>query len=73
MSIDSDIGETGPRLAYRFGEHRRDVINGRNDLPVSVHFIQANHISEDMKVAVLKAMYYRPSEQENNAMLVCPE
>ena len=28
------IGETGRKLANRFREHRRDVINGRNDLPV---------------------------------------
>ena len=32
------IGETGRRLADRFREHRRDVINGRNDLPVPAHF-----------------------------------
>ena len=38
------IGETGRRLADRFREHRRDVINGRND-----------HTLDDMKVAVLKA------------------
>ena len=37
------IGETGRRLADRFREHRRDVINGRNDLPVPAHFNQANH------------------------------
>ena len=47
------IGETG--LADRFREHRRDVINGRNDLPVPAHFNQANHTVEHMKVAVLKA------------------
>ena len=49
------IGETGRRLADRFREHRRDVINGRNDLPVPAHFNQTNHTLEDMKVAVLKA------------------
>ena len=49
------IGETGRRLANRFREHRRDIINGRNDLPVPAHFNQPNHTLEDMKVAVLKA------------------
>ena len=49
------IGETGRRLADRFRENRRDVINGRNDLPVPPHFNQTNHTLEDMKVAVLKA------------------
>ena len=49
------IGETGRRLAGRFREHRRDVLNGRNDLPVPAHFNQRNHTLEDIKVAVLKA------------------
>ena len=49
------IGETGRRLVNRFREHRRDIINGRNDLPVPAHFNQPNHTLEDMKVAVLKA------------------
>ena len=50
------IGETGRRLADRFREHRRDIINGRNDLPVPAHFNQPNHTQlEDMKVGVLKA------------------
>ena len=49
------VGETGRRLADRFREHRRDIINGRNDLPVPAHFNQPNHTLEDMKVAVLKA------------------
>ena len=35
-------------------EYRRDVVNGRNDLPVPAHFNQANHTLEEMKVAVLK-------------------
>ena len=49
------IGETGRRMADRFREHRKDVINGRNDLPVSAHFNQPDHSLQDMKVAVLKA------------------
>ena len=50
------IGETGRRLADHFGEHRRDVINGRNnDLSVPAHFNQTNHTLEDMKAAVLQA------------------
>ena len=49
------IGETGRRMADRFREHRRDIINGKNDLPVPAHFNQPNHTLEDMKVAVLKA------------------
>ena len=49
------IGETGRGLAACFGEHRRDVINRRNDLPVPAHFNQANYTQEDMKVAVLNA------------------
>ena len=49
------IGEIGRRLADRFREHPRDIINGRNDLPVPAHFDQANHTLENMKVAVLKA------------------
>ena len=51
------VGETRRRLADRFWEHRRDVINGRNDLPVPAHFRSTNHTLEDMKVAVLKAGY----------------
>ena len=43
------IGETGRRLADRFREHRRDIINGRNDLPVPAHFNQPSHTLEDMK------------------------
>ena len=49
------IRETRRRLADRFREHRRDVIKGRNDLPVPAHFNSTNHTLEDMKVAVLKA------------------
>ncbi|KAL9961663.1 hypothetical protein ACROYT_G030654 [Oculina patagonica] len=49
------IGETGRRMADRFREHRRDVINGRNDLPVPAHFNQPDHSLQDMKVTVLKA------------------
>ena len=49
------ILETGRRLVDRFREHRRDVINGRNDLPVPAHFNSTNHTLDDMKVAVLKA------------------
>ena len=49
------IEETGSSLAGRFREHRRDVINGKNELPVPAHFNQTNHMLEDMKVAVLKA------------------
>ena len=49
------IGETGRRLADRFQEHHRDIINGRSDLPVPAHFNQPNHTLEDMKVGVSKA------------------
>ena len=49
------IGQTGRKLADRFREHRRDIINGRNDLPVPAHFNQENHTLEDLKVAVLRA------------------
>lgn len=49
------IGETGRRSVDRFREHCRDVMNGRNDLPVPVHFNSINDTLEDMKVAVLKA------------------
>ena len=49
------IGETGRRLVKRFGEHCRDVSNGKHDLPVPAHFNQANLTQEDMKVAVLNA------------------
>ena len=45
-------------LTDRSREHRRDVINGRNDLPVPTHFNQENHT---LKVAVLKA---GPASQE---------
>ena len=40
------IGETGRRLADHFREHRRDVINDRNDFPVTAHFNQTNHTLE---------------------------
>ena len=49
------IGETGCRSVDRFREHCRDVMNGRNDLPVPAHFNSINDTLEDMKVAVLKA------------------
>ena len=51
------IGETGRRLADRFREPRKDVINEKNDLPLPAFFNQANHYRtlKDMKVAVLKA------------------
>ena len=49
------IGEIGRRLADSFREHPRDIINGRNDLPVPTHLDQANHTFEDINVAVLKA------------------
>ena len=51
------IGETGRRLADCFREHRRDVINGKNNLPLPAFFNQANHYHtlKDMKVAVLEA------------------
>ena len=49
------IGETGRRLADPFREHRGEVINGRNDLPVPAYFNHANHTLEEMKVAVFKA------------------
>ena len=51
------IGETERRLADRFRKHRRDVINGENDLPLPAFSNQANHYHtlKDMKVAVLKA------------------
>ena len=49
------VGETGRGLADRFGEHRREVSNGRNDLPVPTHLNQANQTQENMKVAVLNA------------------
>ena len=46
------IRENGRRLADRFREHRKDVINGRNDLPVPSHFNQANHTLENMTAVV---------------------
>ena len=49
------IGDTGCRLADHFREHRRDIINRRNNLPVPAYFNQPNRTMEDMKVAVLKA------------------
>ena len=49
------IGETGRRSADRFREHHRDVIIGRNDLPVPAHFNRENHTLKDLKVAVLRA------------------
>ena len=49
------IGETGCRSVDRFREHCRDVMNGRNDLPVPAHFNSINDTLEDMKVVVLKA------------------
>ena len=49
------IGETGRRLADRFREHRKDIVNGRNDLPLPAHFTQPNNTQKDIKVAVLKA------------------
>ena len=48
MTFHEACENTGRRLADRFGEHRRDVINGRNDLPVPAHFNQENHTLEDL-------------------------
>ena len=45
--------DAGLRNAPR--EHRRDIINGGNDLPVPFHFNQTNHTLENMEVSVLKA------------------
>ena len=42
-------------MADRFREHRRDVINGRNDVSAPAHFNQPNHTLEDIKVVVLVA------------------
>ena len=38
------IEETGRRLADRFREHSRDVINGKNELPVPVRVFTGNTI-----------------------------
>jgi len=55
MSVDTvHWGRTGRRLTDRFREHRRDVINGRNDLPAPFHLNQTSHTLEDMEVAVMK-------------------
>jgi len=48
---DLYVGETGRRLADRFREHRRDVINAHGDKEVALHFNQEGHRGvEDMKV-----------------------
>ena len=62
------IGETGRKLADRFREHRRDVINGRTDLPVPAPFNQTNHTLDDMKVAVLKAGLANKDYREKQEM-----
>ena len=60
------------KLADRFREHRRDVIKGRNDLPVPAHFNQANHTLEDMKVAVLKAgLANQEYRKKQEILLIC--
>ena len=62
------VGETGRRLADRFREHCRYVINGRNDLPVPAHFNQENHTHEDLKVAVLRAGLANQEYQKKQEM-----
>ena len=52
----------------RLAEHRRDVINGRNDLPVPAHFNQADHTHEDLKVTVLKAGLRKQEYQKKQEM-----
>ena len=37
------IEDTGRRLADHFREHRRDIINRRNNLPVPAYFNRPNH------------------------------
>ena len=62
------IGQTGRRLANRFREHRRDIINGRNDLPVPAYFNQENHTLKDLKVAVLRAGLANQEYQKKREM-----
>ena len=48
------VGETSRKLGDRFREHRRDVINKKEDKEVALHFNQTNHNGiEDMKFAGL--------------------
>ena len=55
MSIDNVHWGDWTQVGDRFRDHRRDVINGRNGLPVPAHFNQTNHTLEDMNAAVLWA------------------
>ena len=45
------VGETGRRLGDRFREHRRAVINKKQDSEVACHFAADGHSIEDMSVA----------------------
>lgn len=51
------VGETKRRLADRFREHRRDVINHNRKSPVAIHFNLPNHSEEDMLVGGLVECY----------------
>ena len=47
------VGETKRRLADRFLEHRRDIINKKYSSPVAQHFNGQGHSIEDLSVSVL--------------------
>ncbi|MCP4064406.1 MAG: GIY-YIG nuclease family protein, partial [Gammaproteobacteria bacterium] len=48
------VGETKRKLAERFREHRRAVINGRSNIRIYQHFIENNHSVDDMSVEILQ-------------------
>ena len=59
-------GETGRGLADRFREHRRDVINGKNDLPLPTFFNQANHYRWFLGVADTNDVIQKIEKTLNN-------
>lgn len=50
------VGETGRRLADRFLEHRRSVINFDMSKAVGAHFNDDGHIEDDMQVVAIEQL-----------------
>ncbi len=72
------IGETGRRLADRFGEHLRSVEGYQNNqryqnggFPVAEHFNQGGHNSiHDMSVSVIKQVAGPAAQRRREEMIM---
>ena len=48
------VGETSRKLKERFREHRRNVVNKKQDNEVAQHFNEEGHKVEDMSILGLR-------------------